>query len=57
MRCENLFCIYWKENGCTLEKISLDIQGICQDCVYATLDEALLEKERKNALLRYEGEF
>lgn len=57
MTCENLFCIYWKENGCTLEKTSLDIQGICQDCIYPTLDEALLEKERQNTLSRYEGEF
>lgn len=57
MTCENLFCIYWKENVCTLEKISLDMQGACQDRVYVTLEDALLEKERKNALLRYEREF
>ena len=57
MKCENLFCIYWEKNGCMLEEISLDIQGTCQDCIYVTLEDALLEKERKNALLRYEREF
>ncbi len=58
MKCENLFCTYWEENGCLyLRGKSLDFQEICQDCIYVTLEDALLEKERKNALLRYEREF
>lgn len=57
MKCETIFCIYWKKNDCILDEISLDIQGLCQDCIYVTLVKALLRKERKKALLRYESDF
>ena len=39
MRCENNFCIYWKDKSCILDEISLDIQGQCEDCIYIDLDE------------------
>ncbi len=45
--CENHFCIYWKEDQCTLKSISLDTQGTCQDCIYVTLEPTLLEYARQ----------
>ena len=48
--CENIFCIYWKENSCTLESISLDMQGNCTDCIYIELEKTVLENARKNLL-------
>lgn len=52
MQCENHFCIYWDSGICLLDKISLDVQGSCQDCIYVELEEELLKRERKNALHR-----
>lgn len=34
MRCDNYFCAYWREGHCILKEIALDIQGICQECIY-----------------------
>lgn len=39
MKCENIFCIYWSNNDCILGKITLDIQGTCQKCIYINLYE------------------
>lgn len=54
MDCENLFCIYFKEQCCTLDHIALDIQGQCQACIYVSLDEKLLEAERQKILQQYD---
>ncbi len=51
MDCDNVFCIYCEKGKCVLEKISLDIQGNCQDCVYVEIENSLLEflkKEQRN---------
>ena len=45
MQCENIFCIYWEENECILDNITLDIKGICQSCIYVDV--------QKNELLGY----
>ena len=50
MRCENNFCVYWKESNCILNEISLDIQGQCEDCIYIDLDENFLESKRNEKL-------
>ena len=31
--CENNFCLYWQDDTCLLENISLSLQGVCQSCV------------------------
>ena len=28
--CENNFCLYWQDDTCLLENISLSLQGVCQ---------------------------
>lgn len=50
MNCENNMCVYWNENKCMLEEISIDISGSCQDCIYVDIDEKILKAERKKFL-------
>ena len=54
MRCENYFCIYWSEDICCLDSISLDILGNCQDCIYVTINEEILQQARLEQLNRYQ---
>ena len=53
MQCENIFCIYWSKQGCTLPNISLDIQGNCNKCIYIDINEEWLKSERQKSLRRY----
>ena len=50
MQCENIFCIYWAENECILDNVTLDIKGICQSCVYVEVEENDLRSCRRKAL-------
>ena len=52
MRCENLFCIYWKDSNCILDEISLDIMGCCCSCIYVDIDEEMLRQKREELLKR-----
>ena len=52
--CENEFCLYWSGQGCTLDSITLDIQGHCQACILVNIDSALLQKERVRMQKRLE---
>lgn len=56
MHCQNLFCIYWDQNQCTLDGITLDIRGSCEDCIYITPEESYLKQKRDELLYRYELE-
>lgn len=42
LTCENEFCIYQKKGNCILDKVHLDIQGNCADCIYINLEESML---------------
>ncbi len=53
MNCENVFCIYWSSNKCSLDDIYLNIQGNCQNCIYINLDEKIIESERNKLLDKY----
>ena len=53
MRCENLYCMYWSCDRCTLDKISLNVVGSCEECIYVSIPEEVLQRERERALLRY----
>lgn len=46
MNCENILCVYQKNGECTLDCISLDIMGSCQECFLVSLDKAYVEKEK-----------
>lgn len=56
MRCENLFCIYYENDACTLSEISLSIQGACEACIYVSMDDAVLKRARDALLQKYECE-
>ncbi len=53
MKCENIFCIYWKNNKCILDKITLDIKGVCQECIYINISENKLKRKRNEILYKY----
>ncbi len=53
MICENIFCIYNKNERCTVEEIALDIQGKCTACEYVDVDDEYLSRKKKEALERY----
>ena len=36
-------CIYQKDGECELEEISIDVSGMCQDCIYPNIDEELIK--------------
>ncbi len=48
--CENHFCVYWREDTCTLRKISLDAVGACRDCVTVEVPKDLLARKRQELL-------
>lgn len=52
MECENLFCVYWSNNKCILDEISLDIQGNCMSCIYVEIDKNIMQKSREEFLKR-----
>lgn len=53
MKCENVFCIYLKDDGCSLKSISLDIQGMCKECEYISIEEKDLTVFRENGLRKH----
>lgn len=55
--CENHFCIYRSKGRCILDQISLDMQGCCDECIYVTIPEELLAKERETILNSYKAEY
>ena len=47
--CENNFCLYWQDDTCLLENISLSLQGVCQSCVCVDIGGSLLDALRQKA--------
>ena len=45
--CESLFCIYYEEDHCTLDSITIDERGMCEDMIYMDIDEKYLLPRRK----------
>jgi len=50
MKCGNRMCIYWAENTCILDNISLDDQGSCLECISVDIEEETLREYRKRSL-------
>lgn len=53
MRCENNFCIYWSEDRCTVDEISIDYLGRCDACTFVNIEEEVLCKAREKILRSY----
>ncbi len=45
--CENEFCIYQKNNICTLDKIELNSMGICDSCIQIDLEPREVNSRKK----------
>lgn len=56
MRCENKFCIYQKDNICSLDKIEIDSMGMCTECIHTTINESILSKIKTKTLSAYHNE-
>ena len=52
MQCENEYCIYWENNNCVLDEISLDIKGCCTECIMIDIDREIMNKQRNEMLIR-----
>ena len=50
LSCDNEFCIYQKQGTCILEKVELDIQGNCVDCICISLKEDDLNNLKEKLL-------
>ena len=54
LKCENRFCVYWKEDLCTLDEIELNILGMCESCIYIDIDDDVLNELRTDQLNKLE---
>ncbi len=50
MKCENYLCIYEEQGDCLLQRIELDVQGQCKECIYIDVPPREL-RELKDRLL------
>ncbi len=48
MNCENIYCLYNRDNKCLLDDIELDIQGKCKSCIYTQIDDEYLNQKKQN---------
>ena len=56
MECENSLCIYESDRKCILEKISVNMLGICDDCIYPSIDDEVLNSLKEKTLKRLEDD-
>ena len=53
MKCENIFCVYQKNDECSLEEIELDILGQCRECIYIDLPDDIINEQKTKKLLSF----
>ncbi len=53
MNCENIFCIYQKENKCTLRSVSINSLGMCTECIQADIDKDILDNAKSKLLGKF----
>jgi len=53
MKCENIFCVYQKNDECILEEIELDILGQCRECIYIDLSDDIINEQKTKKLLSF----
>lgn len=54
MKCENYFCVYYFDGCCSIDEVSLDIGGRCQECIYLEPPQNQLEICREKLLVKLE---
>ena len=50
MKCYFEYCIYQKNNACTLDGVEINGVGMCEHCEMITLDEKLLKTLKQKRL-------
>ena len=55
MQCRNVFCVYYKDDACVLENVSLDEQGSCEEMIYIDIDDNILKEKRERVLEKFAG--
>ncbi len=50
MRCDNDLCVYWKEDTCILDRISINEIGLCNEYISVTIPSDKMEKYREKHL-------
>lgn len=48
--CENEFCIYEENGKCTLDEITLNIDGSCNECIYINIDKQTLKMLKSSSI-------
>ena len=56
MRCENIFCVYQKNDECILKEIELDVLGQCRQCIYINLPQTILEEQKNKTLFSFNSQ-
>lgn len=56
MQCENVLCIYCREDECILNHVSINMLGMCADCTQVTIEAEQLERAKESLLQKlHEG--
>ena len=50
MRCDNDLCVYWKEDICILDKISINEIGLCNEYISVDIPSDKMGKYREDHL-------
>ncbi len=54
MRCENNFCVYCSQMQCTLDCISINNIGLCEECILINIDDEIINVQKKKMFIEYE---
>ena len=57
MECRYEFCLYNQKNECTLQKISINEAGLCEDCIAVSLDTEMLAEQKNQQLKKLEQSY
>lgn len=52
MNCDNIFCVYNLEKNCSIDNVTMDANGMCQDCIYINLEDKILNQQKLKILNR-----
>ncbi len=50
MECYNDLCVYWKEDNCILDSISINEIGLCNEYISVTVPTDKMNEYRENHL-------
>lgn len=57
MKCECTYCVYWQEGLCILDHISVNDRGYCDDCIFVSVDENVLNQQRQKLLAEFQARY